>query len=101
MLGLPTISLPNARAVTERRAAGAVPVPESETRCGVPGASSYMSSSPVWGPVVVGENTTAIPHDMLGEKVPAQWLSRPKPAVAEMLETLRVALPVFVSVTDW
>lgn len=50
----PTGTFPNATGLGVRDTPGAVPVPERETRCGLPGALDVKLSWPVWGPVAVG-----------------------------------------------
>src|SRR5256885_1470284 len=59
-LVVPTCWLPKARDEGVRVTGGVVPVPDSATLCGLPGASSFTSNLPVWGPVVVGAKVTQI-----------------------------------------
>lgn len=84
----------------EKESAGAVPVPPSETVCGlVPRSSSVMERVPERFPDNVGVNVTlmlqlafaatAVPHVLVCAKSP----------LAEIELMFRVAVPVFVSVT--
>jgi hypothetical protein len=57
---VPTTWLPKMSVAGERPTAGATPVPERLTTCGLPGASSVMLTAPVRVPVVVGVKVTLI-----------------------------------------
>src|SRR2546423_1215804 len=111
MLGLPKISLPNARAARERPAAGeppvaAAPVPVSVTPCGLGEALSVMVSVPARDPVTEGVKVT-----LMAQLVPAPtlvpqlfvWAKSPLAGSLQMLtlEMLRAAVPLFVRVTAW
>ena len=93
--------MPKVRLVGEKLTAGAVvPVPVSETVCGLPLALSVTETVPVLEPATVGVKITEIvqvpdaateaPHVLV-------WLKSP---LAAMLVIVSVADPVLVSVTD-
>src|SRR5437870_2723503 len=98
---------PKARLVGAKVTAGAMPVPASDTDCGLPGASSVMVTVAVRALAAVGVNvrlirqlapaTTVAPFVQV---VPAAMAKSPgfEPARA-MLVMLRVAVPLLVRVT--
>src|SRR3989449_32155 len=98
---------PKARLVGAKVTAGTMPVPASDTDCGLPGASSVMVTVAVRALAAVGVNvrlrrqlapaTTVAPFVQV---VPAAMAKSPgfKPARA-MLVMLRVAVPLLVRVT--
>jgi hypothetical protein len=93
--------LPKLRLVGEKLTAGAVvPVPVSETVCGLPVALSVIETAPVRDPAAVGVKVTEIvqvPADATEAPHVLVWLKSP---LAAMLVMARAAVPVLVSVTD-
>ena len=76
-----------------------VPVPVSDTVCGLPLALSATESEPVRVPVAVGLKVTLIVQLAPAATLVPQVLVSEKSPVVEMLVMLRVAVPVLVSVT--
>src|SRR3989441_1133639 len=102
--------VPNARLVGAKVTAGTIPVPASDTDCGLPGASSVMVTVAVRAPVAAGVNVTV--KAQLADAAtgpPARGHgATPEPATAKspgfeparaMLVMLRVAVPLLVRVT--
>lgn len=91
------------RLVGEKVTAGPVPVPLRPTVCGLPGALSATLRLAERAPVAVGAKITVIVHLLPAAKDPPQvfvWLkSLAFAPVILMLFRVRVAVPVFVSVT--
>ena len=80
--------------------AGVVPV--SPTWCGLPAALSEMVTEPDWLPATVGENLTLMVQLALAasvEGLSGQVFVCENGAPAAMLEMVRDAVPVLVSVT--
>jgi hypothetical protein len=98
---IPTVSDPNAKLPVENETAGAVPVPESATVCGLPEASSAIDKVPLLAPVVVGVKVTVKVQLAEGAKVALQVVVLAKSPLAAVEEMLRVAVPTFVKVTVW
>src|SRR6266852_6679592 len=63
-LPLPTTTLPNAMLPGLNPTPGAVPVPESDTVCGLPAASSATLTLPLLAPVEPGANLTPKKHEL-------------------------------------
>ena len=104
MLGLPKISLPNARAASERLAAGEPPVepPPVPVRLAVSGLPLMLAvtlSDPVRVPRVVGEKTTLIVQLEETAREGPQLLDWAKSPTVETPNRLSVAVPELVSVT--
>ena len=76
-----------------------VPVPLRATVCGLPAPLSEIVSVPVCAPVAVGSNVTCIVQLAPLATVAPQLFDAPNWPEAVMLDTLRVPVPVFVSVT--
>jgi hypothetical protein len=77
-----------------------VPVPVSETVCGLPVASSVIFSEPLLVPAAVGVNFTNIGQLLeAASELPQELVCEKLPEVA-MLEMLSAALPVLRSVTN-
>src|SRR5947209_3517400 len=98
---------PKARLVGAKVTAGAMPVPASDTDCGLLAASSVMVTVAVRALAAVGVNVTFFPYPTpfrsvapFVQVVPAAMAKSPgfKPARA-MLVMLRVAVPLLVRVT--
>ena len=53
-----TVWLPNERPAGDRPRAGAVPVPDSATVCGLPGASSAIVTNAAFAPAEAGAKVT-------------------------------------------
>ncbi len=97
--------MPKLRLVGERLMAGAIPVPVKLATCGLPLALSAMLSEAVRVPVAAGVKVTLIVQLLLGAvTLPA---GRPEPQLlvwensveeVEMVEIVKAALPVLVSV---
>ena len=92
--------MPKLRLVGEKLTAGAViPIPVSDTVCGLPLALSVTETAPVREPATVGVKVTEMvqvpaaateaPHVLV-------WLKSPLAAIVVMV---RAAVPVLVSVT--
>src|SRR5208337_4077367 len=98
----PTGWLPKARLVDERLTAGAVPVPERLTVCGLPLALSVMLTEAVRLPLAVGVKVTLmvqllpaateLPHVLVWVKSPALV------PVRATLVVLKAAVPVLLRV---
>src|SRR2546427_414264 len=101
---------PKARLVGAKVTAGTIPVPASDTDCGLPGASSVMVTVAVRAPVAAGVNVTV--KAQLADAAtgpPARGHgATPEPATAKspgfeparaMLVMLRLAVPLLVRVT--
>ena len=98
----PTRTLPNGTLEGLMVTTGAVPVPDSDTVCGLPVALSAIESVAACGPVVVGEKVTLIVVVVFGAtvigRVPAaneNWFAFVP--LIEMAEICRSAVPVFVT----
>src|SRR5207245_2744700 len=98
---------PKARLVGAKVTAGTIPVPASDTDCGLPGASSVMVTVAVRALAAVGVNVRltrqlapATTVAAFVQVVPAAMAKSPgfKPA-RTMLVMLRVAVPLLVRVT--
>src|SRR5580693_2250489 len=83
-----------------------VPVPVSETFCGLPGALSVMLTLAARFPVAVGVNVTLIAHfaptarlEVLAGQLLVSPKSPPLAPVMAMLAMVNGAVPLFVSVT--
>ena len=92
--------MPKLRDVGAKLTAGAVPVPVSETVCGLPLALSVTETAPVREPVAVGVKITEIVHVPAAATVAPQVLVWLKSPLAAMLVIVSAADPVLVSVTD-
>src|SRR4029079_666356 len=82
------------------------PVPERSTACGLPLASLLMFSAPVRAPVAVGLKARLIVQltpaaSVAGELVGQLPPARAKSPLTDMLLSVRVVPPEFVSVTLW
>ena len=98
---MPTFWLLNVSEVGESAATGAVPVPDSEMLCGLPAALSVIVTAPVRDPVTVGLNVTLTEQFPPAATLAPQLFVWAKSPLAAMLEMVRAALPVLVSVTAW
>ena len=102
-LPIPTDWLPNAIDVGESVAAGAPPVPERTSVCGLPGASSAITSVADRVPAAVGVNVTLMVQLEFGAMVAPQAFVDGKSLLFTppmvMLDRFSGAPPVFVSVT--
>jgi hypothetical protein len=87
----------------ERLTEGAVPVPLSETVCGLPFALSVTDTLPVALPIAVGEKLTLIVQEPPADRLEPQLLVSAKPALGTISEIVRAAPPVLVRITgcDW
>ena len=85
--------------VGERLTAGAAPVPVRLTVCVAGLALSVMVTAPVLVPAAVGLKVTLIVQLALTATLATQVWVWEKSPLAMMLVMLRVALPVFLSVT--
>lgn len=100
VLALPTAVLGNA-ALTGVSFACTMPVPESDTVCGLPVALSVNDRVPVCAPSLVGLKVTLTLHVLPIASVDPQVVEEiAKPALGTMLVMSRVAVPVFFRVTD-
>jgi hypothetical protein len=81
---------------------GAIPVPLSDTVCGLVGASLVSVSVPLRAPIAVGVKVTVIVHVAFTAMLAVQpvLVCEKSPAIA-MLEIVSAALPLFVTVTVW
>jgi hypothetical protein len=95
---VPTVWLPKLKLVGEKEAAGAVPVPLSETLCGLPVALSVTVTVPFAAPATVGVKVTLIVHFASEASVAPQVFVSAKLALAAIAEIVRLPLPVLVSV---
>ena len=75
------------------------PVPVTVTACGLPVALSVMVTDPVLVPEIVGVKVTLMAQLTLAATLEPQVLVWEKLPPTVMLEMLRVALPVLLSVT--
>src|SRR2546428_801959 len=111
-LVVPTRWLPSARHVAERVTAGAVPVPVSDTVCGLPAASSVMFTVAARAPGAAGVNVNvkvqladaATDPPASGQGVVPEPATAKSPGLAParvMLVRLSVAVPPLVRVTVW
>ena len=105
MLGLPTISLPNARAVSERLAAveppvELAPVPVRLAVWGLPAALLRIVRLPARFPATVGVKVTLIEHAAPGATLGPQLSVSPK-LVSTVIPRRRFCVPVLVTVTVW
>ena len=87
----PTVWALNVSEVGESAATGAVPVPDSE----------IIVTAPVRDPVTVGLNVTLTEQFPPAATLAPQLFVWAKSPLAAMLEMVRAALPVLVSVTAW
>ena len=92
--------MPKARVVGAKLAAGAIPVPERVTVCGLPVALSVMVIVPGWLPAAVGVNVTLMVQLLPTLKEAPQESDSEYCALAVMLLMFSVAVPELVSVTD-
>ena len=90
--------------MAERLTAGAMPVPERLTVCGLPAALSANTIEAVRVPAELGLKVTVSLHWSEGASAEPQLLDRLKsPALdplTSMLERVRLALPLLASVAD-
>jgi len=98
-LVVPTGWFPKLKLLGESVTEGDVPVPLSETVCGLPVALSVTETVPLVLPVTVGAKLTLIVHELPASNVEAQLLVCEKPVLAEIPETVSVAVPLLVAVT--
>src|SRR5439155_5880093 len=77
-----------------------VPVPESDTLCGLPEALSVMVSVPVRDPMAEGINVTLIEQLAPAATLVPQPFVWAKSPLTAMLEMLSAMLPVFVRVIE-
>jgi len=98
---LPTRWLPKFKLGGARLTAGSIPVPESVTVCGLPGASSVIVRTPLRAPVAVAVKVTLIVQLPPTVTLSPQLLVSAKSPLAAMLERVSGALPVLLSVTGW
>jgi len=75
-----------------------VPVPVRETVCGLPVALSATEIVPVTVPFATGVKVTEMLHEAPAAMVGVQVVVSAKPALALMLEMVRLAAPVLVRV---
>jgi hypothetical protein len=78
-----------------------VPTPLKLTNCGLSAALSKMLILPVLKPFAVGVNVTSMVQELLPGRLPAQVFVWEKSPLAVRLVIVRVAAPVFLSVTAW
>jgi hypothetical protein len=100
-LVVPITWLPKLRLAGESIAIGAVPVPASDTLCGLPEALSVTVTEPVRVPTAVGVKVTLIVQRAPAPSVVPQvfvWAKLPVLVIAEIASG---ALPVFESVVVW
>jgi len=100
-LVVPTVWLAKVSEVGERLAVvvGAAPVPVRPTVCGLPEALSVTLELPVRVPDAVGVNVTLMLQFPPDASEPPQLSVSAKSPLATMLLMVRVAVPVFDSVT--
>jgi hypothetical protein len=101
----PTLWLPKVRTVALRPTVGVVPVPMRLTAWGLPAALSAMLTEAARLPEAEGVNVTVIVQvpPLAATELPQLLVSPKSPAlvpVTEMLVMVKLALPVFVRVTD-
>jgi hypothetical protein len=96
---VPTFCAGKVKEVGERLTTGAVPVPVRLTVCVVGLALSVMVTAPVLVPAAVGLKVTLSEQLPLTAKLDLQVFVCEKSPLTVMLVMLRVALPVFLSVT--
>ena len=99
-LGTPTAILPKLSDVEERPSTGFVPIPVSETLCGLPVPLLVSVNVPVRAPAAVGVKITEIVHVALTAMLAAQpvFVSAKSPLIA-IFEISSAAVPLFVTVT--
>ena len=101
-LGTPTATFPKLKDVAERPSSGAVPVPVTDTVCGLPVALLIRVSVPARAPTAVGVKMTEIAHvaltAMLGVQPELVWEKSPP---IDIFEIASAAVPVFVTVKVW
>lgn len=101
LLVVPTVRLANAIEVGDKETA--VPVPLRLTVCGLVLALSATVTAALLVPTALGENVTEIVHELPAARLVPQVVDRAKSAVfvpvMAMLVMLKVAVPVFLSVT--
>jgi len=91
--------LPKAKLVGAKLAAGAIPVPDRATVCGLPVALSVTVIVPGWLPVAVGVNVTLMEQLAPAATEAPQVLVWAYGALAAMLVMFSAAVPELVSVT--
>jgi hypothetical protein len=100
-----TGSFPKVRLVGDRLTMGGTPVPMRLTVCGLPLELSVRLTAAARDPLAVGLNVTLIEHLAPAATLDPQPLVCAKSPglapVSAMLEMLKAAVPVFVSVTVW
>ena len=104
MLGVPTARLPKVMLAGEMFVAGAVPLPERLTACGLPMALSVMLIDALRPPAAAGLKVTLMTQLAPAATLDPQllvWVKSPGfvPETA-MLLTVKAALPVLLRVTD-
>ena len=99
MLLAPTATEENVNDVWERVTRGAVPVPERLTLWVAGLALSVMVMEPLREPMAVGVKVTVMVQEALGARLEPQVLVWEKSPLTAMLVMVRLAVPVFVSVT--
>lgn len=93
-VSLPKLSVPGARLMI-------VPEPVKGAVCGLPVALSLILRLPFTTPLATGENETEMVQLAPAASVPAQVWVCENPEVGTMLESVRDAVPVFVTVMTW
>jgi hypothetical protein len=79
-----------------------MPVPDSDTVCGLSGTLSSSRSAPAREPACVGANAILTLHALPAESVDLQVLAViVKPALTVIPLMFSTAVPVFVRVTDF
>ena len=91
--------MPKARVVGAKLAAGAIPVPERATVCGLPVALSVTVIVPGWLPAVVGVKVTLMEQLAPAAREAGQVLVSEYCALATMLVMVSAPVPELVSVT--
>ena len=91
--------MPKARVVGAKLAAGAIPVPERVTVCGLPVALSVTVMVPGWLPTAVGVKVTLMEQLAAAAREAGQVLVWAYGALAAMLVMFSAAVPPLVSVT--
>jgi hypothetical protein len=102
LLGVPTAWLAKVRLVGVT--VTPVPVPVRATVCGLPGALSAIESEALRAPVATGRKVTLMVQELPALRVAPHVVVRLKSAalapVNEIVPTVMLAFPVFLSVTD-
>src|SRR5215469_2877743 len=100
LLTVPMGTGPNARPPGATAMRGFTPVPVSATVSGLDPALLVILSVPDCGPIVFGEKVTVMTHDWPGSSgLPHAVASAVKSPVVTGRPTIRLAVPVFVTVT--